>query len=209
MNGMIQSAAWPALISIVSNWHGKNYRGTIMSIWVSCAATGRILGAYIVSILTQSLHLPWYWAYAFFSALFVFQLLLNWCLLIEDPASVGIEILETSEPLPTALNDDGNDARLSDDDEGPLIPVNLQDQHATRFIGSTARATDRSADYIEVSDDETTLPELQTNATNPQSTGIRFMDAVWSPGVMECSLTFFGIKFSFLGIVNWLPIYLS
>jgi len=35
------------------------------------------------------------------------------------------------------------------------------------------------------------------------------MDAVCLPGVMECSLSYFGIKFSYIGIGYWLPFYLS
>lgn len=49
LNGLLQSAVWPAVVAIMANWFGKSGRGFVFGLWSACASVGNILGAFLAS----------------------------------------------------------------------------------------------------------------------------------------------------------------
>jgi OPA family glycerol-3-phosphate transporter-like MFS transporter 1/2 len=45
--GAFQTTGWPSVVTIVSNWFGKEKKGLIFGIWNSHTAVGNILGSYL------------------------------------------------------------------------------------------------------------------------------------------------------------------
>lgn len=59
--GGVQSAGWPAVVTIMSNWFGKAKRGLIFGIWNAHTSVGNIVGAFIASAFVEI-----DWAYSFY-----------------------------------------------------------------------------------------------------------------------------------------------
>ena len=51
INGLVQSAAFPCMISLVAIWFKKETLGSVMGLWGSCSSIGNIFGAYLTSAL--------------------------------------------------------------------------------------------------------------------------------------------------------------
>uniref|UniRef100_A0A8D3C1P4 Sugar phosphate exchanger 3 n=1 Tax=Scophthalmus maximus TaxID=52904 RepID=A0A8D3C1P4_SCOMX len=49
LNGLLQSAVWPCVVSVMGNWFGKTGRGFVFGLWSACASVGNILGAFLAS----------------------------------------------------------------------------------------------------------------------------------------------------------------
>jgi OPA family glycerol-3-phosphate transporter-like MFS transporter 3 len=51
LEGLVQSAVWPGIVAIMSNWFDKNSRGKLFGFWSSCDAVGNILGAHFGNLI--------------------------------------------------------------------------------------------------------------------------------------------------------------
>ncbi|PAV56687.1 hypothetical protein WR25_24108 [Diploscapter pachys] len=86
-NGLFQSVAWPAEISIVGNWFGHNSRGVVLGVWSGCASVGNIVGTLIAS---RVILLGYQYAFAVNSVLLFVCALFVLLYLKSAPRDVGL-----------------------------------------------------------------------------------------------------------------------
>ena len=53
IGGVLQSSGWPAVVTCLSNWYGKENRGLLMGIWTAHTSLGNILGSILAGIWVE------------------------------------------------------------------------------------------------------------------------------------------------------------
>ncbi|KII63683.1 Sugar phosphate exchanger 2 [Thelohanellus kitauei] len=88
LNGLVQSAGWPCIISIVSCWVPKAALGSILGIWGNHYAVGNILGQTLSSVFVEH-----HWGMAFISngILCIGSSILVVLFLASKPETMGFE----------------------------------------------------------------------------------------------------------------------
>lgn len=97
INGLIQSAGWPAVVTIFSNWFGKKGRGTLIGLWSSSGNMGNVLGALMTSLFTSTCGLRWNIAFILVGTFCFLISMVNMCLLVVHPVEKDIVIDELDE----------------------------------------------------------------------------------------------------------------
>jgi len=110
LSGVFQSTGWPAVVSIMANWFGKDQRGLIMGLWNIHMSGGNMLGSLVAGFFALQ-----HWGLSFFvPGLVIFV--------------TGIIIYFTLTPSPT-------DVGLKSDDEGENEDnVVVVDEEAIGFL---------------------------------------------------------------------------
>lgn len=95
LNGTVQSMGWAVNLVVLSNWFPRTGRGLLIGCWASNATFGDLVGTQIFKHITTS-KADKNWGYGFFAAgAIVFAIgVLNYFVLIEKPADVGLEVEE-------------------------------------------------------------------------------------------------------------------
>mmetsp|Transcript_28887 Transcript_28887/g.21509 ORF Transcript_28887/g.21509 Transcript_28887/m.21509 type:complete len:167 (-) Transcript_28887:820-1320(-) len=97
VNGFLQSAGWPMVIAIFSNWFGRRGRGFYLGLMNTSANLGNVLGAFFSSWTLQTLNFNWYGTYAAIGFMCVGICLFNTVLLATYPREYGIVVEELDE----------------------------------------------------------------------------------------------------------------
>ena len=117
IGGILQSSAWPAVVTCLSNWYGKGNRGLLMGIWTSHTSLGNILGSILAGIWVEQ---AWGLSFIVPGTILGVVAILNLLFLIPFPEYVGCDdpmVLRNGKETPplsrrsraVAIRDDDDD----------------------------------------------------------------------------------------------------
>ena len=92
VSGLFQSIGWPNFISVMGNWFPKKSRGVVFGFWCTCQNVGNIGGVILINVLRSGTGMNWMWSLRIVGIWVGILGVLNFLLLVEDPAKVGIII---------------------------------------------------------------------------------------------------------------------
>jgi len=112
--GFAQATGWPHNVALFANWTRKAERGTLFAIWGTCYQFGAVFGKGLAGFLLGWLGLAW----SFYGSSLVLLAFTVYFVLRarERPESVGLTLLDESEPQPdpAAAKAEGGDAARAD-----------------------------------------------------------------------------------------------
>lgn len=113
-NGLLQSAVWPCVVSVMGNWFGKSGRGFVFGLWSACASVGNILGAFLASSV-----LKYGYEYAFLvtSAVQFAGGVVVFFGLLTSPKEVGLRTDFETDLLPVEGDSDSQRPLMSDEED--------------------------------------------------------------------------------------------
>lgn len=183
INGAVQSFAWAVNFGILSNWFPRKGRGILIGIWATNPSVGDIFGQRIYLMFTENNVENWGYTFIFLGGCIEVVAILNLLCLVEYPLQKGIVIRERANILdPTKVDDDTNI--------------------------STEAENENEINQDELEDNAMTKPKIAVE-DNEDIKNISFGKALFIPGVLTYSLSFFFIKFAYYGIYYWVPTYLQ
>ncbi|KAJ8381997.1 hypothetical protein SKAU_G00027750 [Synaphobranchus kaupii] len=111
LNGLLQSAVWPCVVTVMGNWFGKSGRGFVFGLWSACASVGNILGAFLASSV-----LKYGYEYAFLvtSAVQFAGGVVVFFGLLTSPKEVGLSMTDLK---PGERDSDSHRPLISDDED--------------------------------------------------------------------------------------------
>ncbi|XP_031438934.1 sugar phosphate exchanger 3 [Clupea harengus] len=114
LNGLLQSAVWPCVVTVMGNWFGKSGRGFVFGLWSACASVGNILGAFLASSV-----LKYGYEYVFLvtSAVQFAGGVVVFFGLLSSPKEVGLRIDSETGLLPVERDSDSHRPLMSDEEE--------------------------------------------------------------------------------------------
>ncbi|OQR66130.1 sugar phosphate exchanger 2-like [Tropilaelaps mercedesae] len=190
--GGVQSAGWPAVVTVMSNWYGKTKKGLIFGIWNAHTSVGNIVGAVIASAFVET-----DWGYSFYVpgliccavGIFIFFFV------PATPEDVGLHELVScvgTDTLPSTSNNDSAEFLRT-------VP------------GNENRVNKRTSYDISDANEHTRLTSTEDEHTGScrQKKAISFTKALTIPGVIEFSLALFFAKLVSYTFLFWLPLYVS
>uniref|UniRef100_A0A0R3W1Z3 Sugar phosphate exchanger 3 n=1 Tax=Taenia asiatica TaxID=60517 RepID=A0A0R3W1Z3_TAEAS len=141
--GLVQSSAWPAVVTCMGNWFGKGSRGLILGVWNSHVSLGNILGGLLAGIFVE---FAWGWSFFVPGLVLVFVGFLVCLFLVPYPEDLGFQAPDetikreeesTENATPPLLSSEENEAG---DHEALLqsasSPISRENVKAISFCGA-------------------------------------------------------------------------
>uniref|UniRef100_A0A8D3DSH3 Sugar phosphate exchanger 3 n=1 Tax=Scophthalmus maximus TaxID=52904 RepID=A0A8D3DSH3_SCOMX len=179
LNGLLQSAVWPCVVSVMGNWFGKTGRGFVFGLWSACASVGNILGAFLASSV-----LKYGYEYAFLvtSVVQFAGGVVVFFGLLTSPKEVGTCVLSESIQKSSGKYTDSHRPLMSDE----------EDELEAEVCGGRHQPAQQPDEPL---------------GESPQAIG--FCQAFCLPGVLPYSLAYACLKLVNYSFFFWLPFYLS
>ena len=118
-SGVVQTAGWPGVVTVMANWFGKGKRGLIMGLWNSHTSLGNILGALLAGAFANT---DWGMAFILPGLLIAGVGVLTYLFLVPDPSVVGLvaprspATYKSLAASPASLSRTASSSRLTDQD---------------------------------------------------------------------------------------------
>ncbi|KAJ8916571.1 hypothetical protein NQ315_000215 [Exocentrus adspersus] len=197
--GIFQTTGWPGVVSVMSNWFGKEKRGLIFGMWNSHTSIGNILGSLIAA---EYVEVDWALSFVMPGLYIGLAGFVIFLFLVVNPADVGCSTVNmersshSKRPRPlenqvanTSGTYDGSSGISSDVDDSEIL-IGEHEQEIQR------RVTERSH----------LLPRAEPQR---EEQAIGFFSACCIPGVVEFSLALFFSKLVSYTFLYWLPLYVN
>ncbi|CAD8046763.1 unnamed protein product [Paramecium sonneborni] len=102
INGLIQSACYPACVNVLGNWFKNHKVGLMMGLWSGCVNAGDIYGLIIGDVVIQRFEKPVYWGFYFMSGCLILASITTLSYLQSEPRN-QIQGINESESAPLIL----------------------------------------------------------------------------------------------------------
>jgi len=204
LNGILQSACWPAVVAVMGNWWGKGVRGAAMGLWSGNASAGNFIAGIVCGALLSG-GLPWQ-ACMFVSAavLFVSGVIVL-VFLVPHPHDAGLPSLQDLSHADGPVKD-GAPAVAVGPLERLLEEGGPRDEEADGPLGFTAAADGHGGAVLAVS----AAGGLQEGGAKPgklEAAGL--VAALRLPGTLVFSLCYACLKAVNYTMFFVLPLYLK
>lgn len=141
--GGVQSTGWPAVVTIMNKWFGKQKKGLIFGVWNAHTSVGNIVGALLAGVFVQS-----DWAYSFYIPGIVCALvgLFVFLFVPAEPEDIGMYEMHfdsTSPPVPPIQSEQlNNDSRSQSLVTVPNANSDDDNENTNLLINSTQPLSD-------------------------------------------------------------------
>ena len=210
VSGLVQSSAWPCILSILDNWFGKRRRGLTLGVWGSSRPIGSILGVMLVSLTVSYGYDVTFMLNS--SLLFAVSVIIFFGLVLK-PSEVDF-------PSQEVINESG----ISHEDDSFKAESRHHCQLHYISDGKTVECTDYALSHtITVRDYSICQENGAVEMQNPHSPdcseitaknmknakAISFLSAIFLPSVIPFAISICLLKFVSHGFFFWLPFYIS
>ncbi|XP_018567451.1 glucose-6-phosphate exchanger SLC37A2 isoform X2 [Anoplophora glabripennis] len=194
--GIFQTTGWPGVVSVMSNWFGKEKRGLIFGLWNSHTSIGNILGSLIAA---EYVEVDWALSFVMPGLYIGVAGFVIYLFLVVNPSDVGCVVadnrrscLKRERLLENQVANNSSSGEVSsgissDVDDSEIL---IGEQEVQRRITERTHLLPRSS------------PERNEQA-------IGFFNACCIPGVVEFSLALFFSKLVGYTFLYWLPLYVN